>query len=87
MDAWQKGAQQWPPEKRLAFANDPRNLQAVDGSTNQRKGAGDAATWLPPNKSYRCTYVTRQVAVKVAYGVWVTHAERDAIERVLDGCG
>lgn len=85
-DAWQKGAQQWTPDKRLAFANDPRNLQAVDGSTNQRKGAGDAATWLPPNKSYRCTYVSRQIAVKATYALWVTKAEHDAMARVLDGC-
>lgn len=85
-DAWEKGAQQWTPDKRLNFANDPRNLQAVDGSANRRKGAGDAATWLPPNKAYRCTYVSRQIAVKVAYGLWVTKAEHDAMERVLAGC-
>lgn len=86
MDAWQKGAQQWPQAKRVDFANDPLNLLAVDGRTNQRKGAGDAATWLPPNRAYRCTYVFRQVAVKARYGVWVTRAERDAIARVLTDC-
>lgn len=52
-DAWQKGAQQWSTATRLAFANDPLNLLAVDGPTNQKKGAGDAATWLPPNKPPR----------------------------------
>ena len=57
-DAWQKGAQQWSADKRRDFANDPRNLLAVSGNTNQRKGAGDTATWLPPNKAYRCTYVS-----------------------------
>ncbi|MFT4088895.1 MAG: HNH endonuclease family protein, partial [Gordonia sp. (in: high G+C Gram-positive bacteria)] len=66
-DAWQKGAQQLTVEERTALANDPRNLQAVDGPTNQQKGAGDAATWLPPQKSYRCTYVTRQIEVKATY--------------------
>jgi len=29
-DAWQKGAARWPAGKRLAFANDPLNLLAVD---------------------------------------------------------
>src|SRR6059058_4723561 len=29
-DAWQKGAQQWSPARRIAFANDPLNLLAVD---------------------------------------------------------
>ena len=69
------------------YNNDPRNLQATQGRANQQKGDGDAATWLPPNKPYRCTYVARQVEVKAAYRLWVTAAERDAIERVLRGCG
>jgi len=85
-DAWQKGAQKWSAETREQFANDPLNLRAVDGPTNQQKGAGDAATWLPPAKGYRCEYVAAQVAVKSAYGLWVTAAEADAIERVLEGC-
>ena len=61
-DAWQKGAQQLDRRKREAFANDPLNLIAADGPANQQKGAGDAATWLPPNKAFRCAYVARQVA-------------------------
>lgn len=85
-DAWQKGAQQWDEAKRRNFANDPTNLQATDGQINEQKGDGDAATWLPPNKSYRCTYVSRIVDVKAAYGVWVTQAEHDAIARILDNC-
>ncbi|MCB1291873.1 MAG: HNH endonuclease [Mycolicibacterium sp.] len=85
-DAWQKGAQQWDEITRRNFANDPANLQATIGWVNQEKGDGDAATWLPPNKSYRCTYVTRIVDVKAAYGLWVTPAEHDAIARVLADC-
>lgn len=85
-DAWQKGAQGWTVEQREAFANDPANLLAVDGPANQQKGAGDAATWLPPQTGYRCAYVLRQVRVKAAYGLWVTPAERDAMARWLDRC-
>ena len=85
-DAWQKGAQQLTAEQRETFANDPANLLAVDGPLNQQKGAGDAATWLPPNKGYRCAYVLRQITVKAAYGLWVTSAEHDAIERELGRC-
>lgn len=86
-DAWQKGAAQWDELRRQDFANDPRNLQATLGWINKQKGDGDAATWLPPNKSYRCIYVSRIVDVKSAYGLWVTQAEYDAIARVLDQCG
>ena len=85
-DAWQKGAQQWTTPRRTALANDLLNLLAVDGLTNQRKSDGDAATWLPPNKPYRCAYAARQIAVKAKYGLWVTSAERDALRRILAGC-
>ncbi|MEO8519213.1 MAG: DUF1524 domain-containing protein [Dermatophilaceae bacterium] len=85
-DAWQKGASAWPAGKRLALANDPLNLLAVDSSANRVKGDGDTATWLPPNKAFRCAYVARQVAVKGKYGVWVTPAERAAMTRVLATC-
>jgi Protein of unknown function (DUF1524)/Excalibur calcium-binding domain len=85
-DAWQTGAQQWDVAERVALANDPLNLLAVNGPTNEAKGDGDAATWLPPNKSYRCAYVARQVAVKARYHLWVTNAERGAMTRVLSTC-
>lgn len=85
-DAWQKGAQKWDAGTRRRFANDPLNLLAVDSTANRRKSDGDAATWLPPNRAYRCAYVARQVAVKEKYGVWVTKSERDAMKRVLTAC-
>ena len=85
-DAWQKGAQQWDAAKRESFANDLVNLLAVDGPLNEQKGAGDTATWLPPNTAYRCAYVARQVGVKATYGLWVTPAEQDAMVHVLSTC-
>ena len=85
-DAWQTGAQYWTVAKRTDLANDPLELLAVDGRTNEAKGDGDAATWLPPNKSFRCAYVARQVAIKAKYHLWVTAPERDAIARVLATC-
>lgn len=85
-DAWQKGAQGLSRDERVALANDPLNLLAVDGSANQQKSDGDAATWLPPNKAFRCQYVARQVAVKKKYHLWVTTAEKDAISRILGQC-
>jgi hypothetical protein len=85
-DAWQKGAFMLTLAERTALANDPLNLLAVKGSLNSQKGDGDAATWLPPLKSYRCEYVSRQIAVKKKYKLWVTSAERDAFVRVLSKC-
>lgn len=85
-DSWQKGAQQLDAETRTEFANDPLNLLAVDGPANSQKGDGDAATWLPGNRPFRCDYVSRQIAVKDRYDLWVTSAEKDAMARVLGDC-
>ncbi|MGT2463652.1 HNH endonuclease family protein [Sinomonas atrocyanea] len=85
-DAWQKGAQQLTDDQRVALANDPLNLQSTSGPTNEQKGDGDAATWLPPNTAFRCAYVARQVSVKATYSLWVTQAEHDAIAGILAQC-
>ncbi len=85
-NAWVSGAAAWPIRRRAALATDPLNLLAVDASANRQKGDGDAATWLPPHKAFRCSYVARQVAVKAKFGLSVTAAERDAITRVLRAC-
>lgn len=85
-DAWQKGAQNLDKETRYNIATDPLNLLAVDASANEKKSDGDAATWLPPNKKFRCQYVARQVSVKYKYQMWVTDAEKNAIKQVLANC-
>ena len=85
-NAWATGAFAWPIEKRAAFANDPLNLLPTDAGANRQKGDGDAATWLPANNSYWCEYVSRQVAVKAKYDLWVTPPEEAAIQRVLAPC-
>jgi hypothetical protein len=85
-DAWQKGAQKLSADTRKAFANDPLKLMAVKGRLNSQKGDGDAATWLPPLKSYRCAYVARQIAVKAKYSIWVTAAEKAAMTSILAKC-
>lgn len=85
-DAWQKGAQYMTKEVRYEIATDPLNLLAVDGEANKKKSDGDAATWLPANKKFRCQYVARQVSVKYKYSLWVTEAEKDAISRILTNC-
>lgn len=85
-NAWQTGAQQLSLQQRIALANDPLELLAVEGKANQEKSASDAASWLPSNKMFRCQYVARQIAVKKKYSLWVTSAEKDAMTRVLATC-
>ena len=85
-NAWQTGAAYFDKAKRTQIANDPLNLLAVDAKLNRQKGDGDAATWLPPAKSFRCEYVAAQIAVKVKYSLWLTAPEKSAMSRVLESC-
>lgn len=85
-NAWQTGAFKLTLEKRTEFANDPANLLAVQGRLNSQKKDGDAATWLPPLKSYRCTYVAKQISIKAKYGLWVTAPEKAAMKAILARC-
>jgi hypothetical protein len=85
-NAWQTGAFKLTADQRKALANDPLNLLAVKGRLNSQKGDGDAATWLPPLKSYRCDYVSRQIAVKIKYTLWFTAPEKEAMIRILKTC-
>jgi len=85
-NAWQTGAQRLTKQRRVELANDPLNLLAVDGPTNNKKGDGDAATWLPPQRDEWCDYVGRQVLVKDNYGLWITPPEEKAMRRILGGC-
>jgi hypothetical protein len=85
-NSWQTGAFKLTLAQRTALANDPMNLFAVKGRLNSQKGDGDAATWLPPLKKFRCAYVAQQIAVKAKYSLWVTSPEKDAMTRILNTC-
>ncbi|QLL23355.1 HNH endonuclease [Actinobacteria bacterium IMCC25003] len=85
-NAWQTGAFKLSAEQRKALANDPLNLFAVKGRLNSQKGDGDAATWLPPLKSFRCAYVAQQIAVKAKYSLWVVAPEKAAMVSILAKC-
>ena len=85
-NAWQTGAFKLTADQRKALSNDPLNLFAVKGRLNSQKGDGDAATWLPPLKSFRCSYVAQQIAVKAKYSLWVTAPEKAAMVSILAKC-
>lgn len=85
-NAWRTGAQGWDSQTLREFGNDPLNLLAVDGPTNQSKSDSDASDWLPPAEGFWCEFVARQVAVKTAYDLTVTSAEQQAMADVLQAC-
>ena len=85
-DAWQTGAQQWtPPGAQRSPTTRANCSRSTAPSTSRRATATRRPGYRPPS-AYRCTYVSRQIAVKQAYGLWVTAAEHDAMARVLAGC-
>ncbi|WP_101835437.1 HNH endonuclease family protein, partial [Frankia canadensis] len=85
-DAWRTGALDWTDAQRLQFANDPENLLAVDGPTNQRKSDQDASEWLPPSPGAQCPYIARQIGLKSRYHLWVVAAEATAMRQILQKC-
>jgi hypothetical protein len=85
-DAWYKGAREWDDQRRRDFANDPRNLLAVGGQANFDKAFRDATGWLPTNEAFRCEFVSRQIDVKAAYGLWLSANEKRAMSDVLARC-
>ena len=85
-NAWASGAWRFDIRTRAAMANDPLNLLAVDAGENRSKSDSNAASWLPPNRTYRCAYVARQVAVKAKYHLAVTDSEKAQIARQLTAC-
>lgn len=81
---WQMGASRWDKGKREDIANDPLNLIPVDGPTNGSKSDSGPASWLPPNKGIRCSYVVRFAQVSLKYELPVTKADK---EMMLRQCG
>ena len=85
-NAWLNGAWQWDIKKREEFANDPLNLLAVDGQSNQDKGSKDFAHWKPTNKQAVCPYAKRQITIKSKYNLKVTAEEKTALFEILEKC-
>jgi hypothetical protein len=83
--AWQMGASRWSKEKREQLANDVLNLLPVSGPTNSAKRDSGPASWLPPNKSIRCSYAVRFAQVALKYELSVTAADKSAMLRRCRG--
>ena len=70
---------------RRRFARDLDNLTLASPTVNRhRKGAKDAADWLPDEN--RCWFAAAVVEVRRKYNLTIDRREADALERVLSGC-
>lgn len=100
-DAWASGAYAWSQAKRVAYANSPGVLLAVNGKENMAKGAGvdfngtsrwrsqhtsTPDIWMPSDKAYRCDYMARRVAIKHEYKLSMSAREKQQTVTFLGSC-
>lgn len=84
--AWDMGARNWTEQLRLRFANDPANLVAVQGQSNQDKGDKQPAFWMPPNGAFHCQYAMQFIEVLRGYGLPVDAASVPALRQAAGSC-
>ena len=85
-EAWDSGACNWTAAQRQTFANDlsdPRALIAVTAGQNRSKSDRDPSNWIPPQKSYICTYLSEWVAVKARWKLSMDQSEFGRIKNLL----
>ena len=86
-EAWDSGAKDWDPARRVAFGNDltsPLTLIAVSSSSNQDKGDADLSNWLPRSDDV-CRYVAAWVVIKTDWGLSMDQSEHGRIGNLLEG--
>jgi len=84
--AWDMGAYNWGLLERIRFANDPANLLAVEGQTNQDKGDSPPAQWMPPNTAFACQYAMQFIAVLRGYALPVDQASAGVLRQAAATC-
>ena len=72
-------------DRRRDIASDLDNLTIADPTVNSRKGARDAAEWMPIQ--HWAWFAERVIQVKLEYGLTVDPVERDALKALIAGGG
>ena len=90
-EAWDSGAWAWSESQRKAYANDMtdrRTLIAVTDRVNMSKSDKDPSNWMPPLRSYWCTYLGDWISVKARWGLSMDQSEFGRISNLLrSDCG
>ncbi|QUW17878.1 HNH endonuclease family protein [Agrococcus sp. Marseille-Q4369] len=81
------GAWAWSFDERVAFANDPATLLAVDGPTNSAKSDRGPGDWMPEDPGYWCEYAARYARIAHGYGLAVSSEDKRMLVDVLEACG
>jgi len=86
-EAWDSGAWAWSAATRNAYANDTtdrRTLLAVTDNVNQQKSDKDPSNWVPPLKSYVCTYLGNWISIKARWNLSMDQSEWGRIKNLLN---
>jgi hypothetical protein len=89
-NAARSGGQSWDAATKRRYANDleyPEQLIAVIASANRAKGDRGPERWMPPDPTYRCTYLRDWFLVKTRWKLGVSSSERVALTSGLAACG
>lgn len=84
--AWNNGADLWDHDTRIAFANDPRNLLAVDGPTNGSKSDLGPSQWAPATPELQCDYAVQFIDVATTYELSLPAEDIDALGAYISYC-
>ena len=79
------GGDRWPPEKKLAFANDPVNLMLVEKREIRRKNDRGPSGYLP-REEYQCQYAKLWEVIADKYDLVLETKDRNQVRRILREC-
>lgn len=85
-NAARQGGQEWPPELKEAFANDPDNLLATSAKENRKKGEKGPGKYMPPLKSYHCQYAKSYVTLSDKYKLSITESDYEVLNETIKKC-
>ena len=86
-EAWDSGAWAWSESQRKAYANDltdRRTLVAVRDRVNASKSDKDPSNWMPPLRSYWCSYLGDWISVKARWNLSMDQSEFGRIKNLLN---
>lgn len=84
--AWNAGADEWTDEDRLAYANDPAVLLAVNAGDNRSKSDATLGEWMPENEEISCQYGAQWVEISVEYELTVSAEDHQVLSDLAEEC-
>jgi hypothetical protein len=85
MYAHTHGGDQWMPDKKIQFSNDPLNLMLVEKQEIRRKRDRGPSRYMPRDE-FQCEYAQLWEVIAERYDIQLESSDRNEIKRVLEAC-